>query len=164
MSSDDMRRAATYGIYRALFAARSAYPAKTLRSVLTELLYAEPLAWRVVGVTRAALAAYRDAGFRPITGIERAHLTDRHRTIAALLDGPEPLPQEALFRLWDDADRVVIALRAENRSGVLSDWLPIRPDTGFFPRRGIGFAFRIGVEGALMRDLAAQQDRGAPAS
>lgn len=159
-----MRRAATYGIYRALFAAQSAYPAKTLRTVLTELLYAEPSAWRAVGVTRAALAAYRAAGFRPTVGIERAHLIDRHRTIAALLDRPEPLTQEALLRLWHEADAVVIALRAENRWGVLGEWLPIPADKGFFPRRGIGFAFRVRIEGALLRDLAARQGAGGLAS
>ena len=122
---------------------------------MSELMYAELYAWRAVGITRAALDAYYQAGKKKLQGIERAHLTDRFKMVQHILDRDEPLSQERLFSYWRDTDRVVIALKSENRSNVLGDWLPFdNEEAQFFPRLGIGFDYRDDVEGHLLRTLA----------
>lgn len=149
------RNAATHKIYLQLHAARHAYPAKTLRTVLSELLYAEPVAWRAVGITRAALDAYHQAGKNKIQGIERAHRTDRSKMIEHILDRDEPMTQNDLFDYWRETDQVVIALKGENRSNTLGQWIPFENvDARYFPRLGIGFHYRYAIEGDLVRNLA----------
>lgn len=117
--SEAVRDAVTYDIYLRLHAAQDLYPAKTLRTVLSELFYADPFAWRAVGITRAALDAYRNAGKDRIKGIERAHLTDRHRMVAHILKRDAPMSKDELFSYWRTEDRVVISLKSENRSNQL---------------------------------------------
>lgn len=151
------RKSATYMIYLKLHATRHAFPAKTLRTVMSELMYAEPFAWRAVGITRAALDAYHQAGKNRLQGIERAHLTDRFKMIQHILDRDEPLSQDGLFSFWRETDRVVIALKRENRSNSLGEWVPFEnAEARYFPRLGIGFHFRHDVEGNLVRKLAEQ--------
>lgn len=153
-SSED-REASTYRIYLELHAARHVYPAKTLRTVISELMYAEPFAWRVVGITQAALAAYRDAGKNKVQGMERAHLTDRFKMIRHVLERNEPMSSEELFQYWRETDRVVIALKAENRGNALGQWVPFEnPEARYFARLGIGFQYRHAIEGDLLRSLA----------
>lgn len=155
--SATVRRDATYSIYLNLHANRHAFPAKTLRSVITELMYAEPCAWRSVGITRAALDAYTKAGKNRLQGIERAHLTDRFKMIRHILDRDEPLSHDDLFSYWRETDQVVIALKGENRSDSLGEWIPFdNAEARYFPRLGIGFNFRHDIEGDLMRTLAKQ--------
>lgn len=152
------RNSATYAIYLKLHATRHAYPAKTLRTVITELMYADPFAWRAVGITRAALNAYRQAGKNRLQGIERAHLTDRFKMIQHILDRDEPLSQEDLFSYWRKTDQVVIALKSENRKNSLGNWIPFdNADARYFPRLGIGFHFRQDVEGDLLRKLSGDE-------
>ncbi|WP_299822907.1 hypothetical protein [uncultured Jannaschia sp.] len=140
-----------------LHATRHAFPAKTLRTVISELMYAEPFAWRAVGITKAALDAYRQAGKNRLQGIERAHLTDRFKMIQHILDRNEPLSQDDLFSYWRKTDQVVISLRRENRSNSLGEWIPFdNNEAQYFPRLGIGFHFRHDVEGDLVRKLAEQ--------
>ena len=151
------RKSATYAIYVKLHTTRHAFPAKTLRTVISELMYAEPFAWRAVGITRAALDAYHNAGKNRLQGIERAHLTDRSKMIHYILDRDEPLSQYDLFSYWHETDQVVIALRSENRSNSLGEWVPFEnAEARYFPRLGIGFEFRHNVEGDLVRKLAGQ--------
>ena len=151
------RNAATYRIFLQLHAARHAYPAKTLRTVISELMYAEPFAWRAVGITRAALDAYHQAGKNRIQGIERAHLTDRFKMIVHVLDRDEPMTQDDLFNYWRETDQVVIALKAENRSNTLGDWVAFENlGARYFPRLGIGFHYRQAIEGDLIRSLTEQ--------
>lgn len=151
------RQNATHAMYLLLHAGQATYPAKTIRSVITELMYAEPFAWRAVGITRAALNMYQHAGRGRIQGIERAHLTDRSKMVNYVLDREVPLSRHALFSYWQETDRVVIALKAENRSNKLGDWLPFaNPEAQYFPRLGIGFDFRRAVEGDLIRQLIEQ--------
>ncbi len=156
-SSDgsDTRRKAAYQIYLTLHAARASFHNKTLRTVLTEIMYAEPIAWRVVGITRAALAAYAASGHRPMKGVERAHLIDRALMVAYVFERDLPLSEIELFGYWRDNDRVVIALRQENRASSLGDWIPFdNPEAEYFPRLGIGFHYRPAVEGDFTRRLA----------
>ncbi len=122
---------------------------------MTEMMYAEPFAWRAVGITTAALAAYAEAGHRPIKGVERAHLIDRAQMIAHIFDRDEPLGEGELFDYWRENDRVVIALRQENRASTLGSWIPFEnPEAQYFTRLGIGFLYRPAVEGALTLRLA----------
>jgi len=149
------RRCATYRIYNELHASRAAFPKKTLRAVFTEMMYADPSAWRAVGITRAALEAYRAAGKNKIQGIERAHLTDRWRMIEHVFEREAPLTKDELFAYWEETDRVVIALRGENRQNVLGEWIPFDNEDGrLFPRLGIGFNYRHAIEGDFVRRLA----------
>lgn len=145
----------TYDIYLRLHATQHLYPAKTLRTVLSELFYADPFAWRAVGITRAALDAYREAGKDRIKGIERAHLTDRHRMVAHILKRDTPMSQDELFSYWRTEDRVVIALKSENRSNQLGDWIPFNNDrASYFTRLGIGFRYHHDTEGEMLQLLA----------
>lgn len=151
------RRQAVYQIYLTLHAARAAFHNKTLRTVLTEMMYVEPIAWRAVGITRAALTAYAALGHRPMKGVERAHLIDRSQMVAYVFERELPLSEIELFGYWRDNDRVVIALRQENRASSLGDWIAFdNPEAEYFPRLGIGFHFRPAVEGALTLRLASQ--------
>lgn len=148
------RQNATYVMYRTLHASRHLFHIKTLRSVMTEMMYAEPEAWRAVGITRAALDAFDASGHRPIKGLERAHITDRFKMIANVFDCDEPLTFNELFNYWSETDRVVISLRSENRSNQLGDWIPFEnANAKFFQRKGIGFTYRAAVEGLLTRQL-----------
>ncbi len=156
-NSTESRRAATHAIYLTLHRARGFYHPKTLRTVMCEMMYAEPQAWRAVGITRAALAAYADAGHRPIKGLERAHLTDRSKMVSHVFDREEPLSCDELFSYWIETDQVVIAMRAENRAAQLGGWISFEnPDASLFTRAGIGFVYRGAIEGALTRRLAVQ--------
>lgn len=145
----------TYDIYLRLHATQHLYPAKTLRTVLSELFYADPFAWRAVGITQAALDAYRAAGKGRIKGIERAHLTDRHSMVAHILKRDIPMSQNELFSYWRTEDRVVISLKKENRSNQLGDWIPFDNDhASYFARLGIGFRYQHDIEGNMLRKLA----------
>lgn len=150
------RSQATYQVYLTLHAARRAFQNKTLRTVFTEMMYAEPFAWRVVGITTAALAAYAEAGHRPIKGVERAHLIDRAKMVAHVFERDEPLTESELFAYWRDNDRVIVALRQENRTSDLGNWTPFEnADAEYFTRLGIGFQYRPAVEGVLTKRLYA---------
>lgn len=153
----DDRNSATYAIYLKLHSARDAYPSKTLRTVITELMYAEPFAWRAVGITRSAINAYIKAGKNRVPGIERAHLTDRFKMIQHILDRDKPMAQQELFAYWRNTDQVVIALKSENRGNLLGEWIPFEnEDARYFTRLGIGFHYRHAIEGELIRRLAEQ--------
>ncbi|KHL24274.1 hypothetical protein PK98_15015 [Croceibacterium mercuriale] len=119
------------------------------------MMYADPSAWRAVGITRAALEAYRAAGKNKLQGIERAHLTDRSRMVEHVFKRETPLTKDELFAYWEETDRVVISLRTENRQNVLGDWIPFDNEDGrLFPRLGIGFRYRHAIEGEIVRRLA----------
>jgi hypothetical protein len=149
------RRAATYEIYLKLHSSRTFYHEKTVRAVMCELMYGEPEAWRVVGITSDALEVYKAAGHRRVSGIERAHLTDRNKMIRYIFERDQPLTYEALFDYWLNTDRSVIALKRQNRSDSLGTWIPFENnDAKFFPRLGIGFEYRPRIEGELTRQLA----------
>lgn len=152
--NDTRRDDATYAIYLSLHATQAAYPRKTLRVVLSELMYADPSAWRAVGITRAALAAYYRAGKKRLTGIQRAHLTDRKDMVEHILNREYPLSQHDLFSYWRNTDRSVIALTGENLSNALGEWIPFdNIDAKYFPPAPIGFKYRPAIEGDLVRVL-----------
>lgn len=147
----------TYAVYLTLHAARTQYPSKTLRVVISELMYADPFAWRAVGITRAALDAYIQAGKKRIKGIQRAHLTDRKKMVDYVLDRDEPLSQQDLFSYWRETDRSVISLTGKNLKNSLGDWIPFdNKGAKYFPPADIGFKFRDAIEGRLVRQLAEQ--------
>lgn len=146
-----------YAVYLTLHAARTLFPQKTLRVAISELMYADPFAWRAVGITRAALDAYLQAGKKRIKGIQRAHLTDRKEMVDHVLDRDEPLSQEALFSYWRETDRSVISLTSENLKNSLGNWIPFdNREAKYFPSAAIGFKFRDVFEGNLLRQLAEQ--------
>lgn len=156
-SAIDARNEATYAIYLNLHFNRTAYPSKTLRVVISELMYADPSAWRAVGITRAALECYVRAGRRRIRGVQRAHLTSRAGMVEHVLERHEPLSQADLFSYWRLADCTIIALTSENLTNSFGDWIPIdNPNALYFPPAAIGFRFRNAVEGELVKRLAAQ--------
>ena len=153
----DDRNNATYAIYRQLHSARDAYPMKTIRTVISELMYAEPCAWRAVGITRSALDAYCRSGKNRLQGIERAHLTDRAKMIHHILNRDDPMTQQELFSYWRNTDQVVIALKSENRGNSFGEWIPFENDDArYFTRLGIGFHYRQAIEGELIKRLAEQ--------
>ena len=93
-NSAAQRAETTYQVYLCLHGARDAYPEKTLRVVISELMYSEIYAWRAVGITRAALDIYHRAGRNRVKGIERAHLTDRAVMVRHILYREAPLPKD----------------------------------------------------------------------
>ncbi len=155
----------TYQVYLRLHAARDAFPEKTLRVVMSELMYSEAYAWRAVGITRAALEIYHRAGRKRVQGIERAHLTDRAVMVRHILDREVPLSRGELFTYWRETDRVVIAERRENRSSNLGDWISFdNDDARLFPPLNIGFSYRDRIEGELVRALMEREARLASVS
>jgi hypothetical protein len=86
--------------------------------ILTAIMSAKPFAWRVVGVTPAALKKLSELDFRYQSkcGLTRAHLRPRIETVRELLGRAEPLPQIEFIEFWFTHDRTVLCAAGENRA------------------------------------------------
>lgn len=135
---DTDRFAATiHSIYLKIFEGRSFIPRKTIRSVMSELMYADEAAWRVIGVTRAALDRLHRGEKR---GFQRAHIVSRAEMVDAIIERPSPMTRSELFEYWQSKDLTVLALRSENRREIAEGWIAFENDDArYFRRRGIGF-------------------------
>jgi hypothetical protein len=147
-----VREEAIYRIDLELFSNKIYFNRKTIRSVITELLYSDPSAWKVTGITYAALSEYASANFRYVPGVQRAHLTDRKETVDFIFSGETPLQFEDLFSYWRQNDRCVLSTKHENMAGKLENVVRFSDDeSNYFLRKGIGFEYSKDREGLFLR-------------
>jgi len=158
---DKLLRQSLYNMYVAMFREFRAYPAlhrpHDATRMLTALMGARPWSWLVVGITPAALAAYKDAGFKRTkeNHIQRGHKQDRAATARALfIDRAEPMEQEAFFEYFLPNDITVLMTRDENKAADFPEFIPIDPRLGLF-QCGTLVGFRFGKpEQAHLREMA----------
>jgi hypothetical protein len=82
---------------------------------------AKPFAWRVVGVTEAALKKFHELKYQYQGGhgLTRAHLRPRIETVRELLGRSEPMSQSEFIEYWFEHDRTVLCAKGENRTIIL---------------------------------------------
>ena len=135
--------------------AEQAIPRPHRKAAMGEVLYSHPDAWRVVGITDAALQLIADKDFQTIhaIGIVRAHFLKRATVYGKLLENP--LGFDEFMDAFLEFDRCLLATKQENATdnGLPETWHKIDPDKGMFQRRGYAATFRPEVEGAFLRDL-----------
>jgi len=87
------------------------------KRLLTSIMSAKPFAWRVVGVTQAALKKFHelDYRYRSKQGLTRAHLRPRIETVRELLDRSEPMSQDEFIEYWLTHDRTILCAQGENK-------------------------------------------------
>jgi hypothetical protein len=91
--------------------------APNVSGVIAKLLEPVRSAWRVVGITEAALAAFIDANFaKPEIKITRAHLIDRKDTADLLLETNDLTFEQFTEGVIGERDHCVLALSSENKS------------------------------------------------
>lgn len=116
--------------------------------------------WRVVGITEGALQKFIDQKFtyRTGSGIQRAHVFDRHETYGSLIDNP--VDEEYFWRFIADRDRTILAIKGEYNKVSLDNMIRL-PDPGLLPEKGeivlfeakaIGYKFGA-VEAKALRQL-----------
>jgi hypothetical protein len=86
--------------------------------ILTSIMSAKPFAWRVVGVTEAALKKFHELNYRYQSrhGLTRAHLRPRIETVRELLARSEPMSQSEFIEYWFAHDRTVLCAVGENKT------------------------------------------------
>lgn len=120
MYTDEALREALHSLYVALHAAHKKTPADfhngRLTTILTGIKGVENLGWRVVGITREALAVFAEHDFnRPSRMLCRGHIKDRAATTRRLFEGDVPLPLTEFFDVFLEADQTVIMTTAQNK-------------------------------------------------
>ena len=143
-----------YNTYLA-FQQADAIPLPHRKSAMGELLYAYPEAWRVVGITDAALQLVADTDFQTISsiGIVRAHVQKRADVYGKMLE--QPLGFDEFMKAFLESDQCLLATKQENKTdnGLPATWHKIEPAMGMFQRRGYSAKFRPEVEGVFLCDL-----------
>jgi hypothetical protein len=91
--------------------------ASNVSGVMAKLLEPVRQAWRVVGITEAAFAAFKKAKFsKPKIKLTRAHLVDRKATIEHLLKNENLTQNQFRNGVLGKKDHCILALSYENRS------------------------------------------------
>ena len=156
-----------YGLYTALHAARAHDPetftAGFSNTVLGAILGGRRMhGWRVVGITKAALQAYKDQDFsrqaEKANGMTRGHLHRRIDTTSMVLDGEAPMSVEELAQVLWDRDMTIICVRGENKkleTGEIEAISFENEDCRLFTGKQVGWQFGE-AEKALLRKLAEQ--------
>lgn len=132
--------------------------------LFSALMAGEAWAWRVVGISMAALEALARNDFRYVKGtVCRAHVVDRISTAGAIFEtkSKTPISQEAFFSLYFKNDETIITTKTENKTGSrVPSFIPIDVKLGLFPSKAI--AWRHGrAEREYLRSLHAQLKKGA---
>ncbi len=111
--------------------------------MLTALMSADAGAWRVVGVTQAALDKFAEHEFRRVSGmgVNRSHIIDRHQTYVEMRE--RDMGVEEWWAFLQERDKCVLATSSENLRGVFSQIIDIDPALGLFLNRG--YAWRHGT-------------------
>ena len=120
----------------------------------------ESWAWRVVGISKAALEALAKNDFRYVKGtVCRAHIVDRIDTAGTIFKTKtnSPIPREEFFSLYFENDQTVITTKSENKAGSrVASYIPIDAERGLFPAKAI--AWKHGrAERDYLRSLYAEQ-------
>lgn len=120
--------------------------------------------WRVVGITRNALQTFAESDFKPVSrsGIQRAHIIDRHTTFGLLIRSE--FDQSSFWTTIADGDKTILATKGEYNKLATASKIAL-PDQGLFPARDehIYFAARkvgfrcVDADRRLLRKLYNEQ-------
>ena len=162
---DEIR--ARHGLYTALHAARmhdpDTFTAGYSNTILGAILGGRRMhGWRVVGITKAALQAYKDHDFsrqaEKANGMTRGHMHRRIDTTAMVLDRATPMSVEELAQVLWDRDMTVICARGENKkleTGEIEAISFENEDSRLFTGKQVGWQYGE-TEKTFLRELAAQ--------
>lgn len=154
-------------LYTALYRARASDPTTFTNGFSNQIFGAtlggaRSYGWRVVGITEAALQAYKDPNFtikaQAATRMERGHLYRRIDTTVMALATPAPMTVEQLVRLFWERDMTVIGVRGENKMVETGQIMLINipnDDCKLFTGKTVSWQFGP-AEKACLRELAAQ--------
>lgn len=110
--------------------------------MLGELFAVNPNAWRVIGITEAAVKVFANHNFKRVSrmGINRSHLVDRIKTYTTMLEGPL-MECDEWWNFYVDTDKTILSTSTENMSkGELSRVYSVDSQLGLFQSQG--FAWR----------------------
>jgi hypothetical protein len=148
---------ALHSVYVALHLAQKARPKLFTyghcATIVTALMSNSPWAWRVVGITPAALQRYKEQGFKVKSsqGIKRAHLRPRISTTEDLLASKNPLPPTTFIKTLLRHDRTVLCIKGENRDPV-PKYIPFaNQNASLFSSKKIAFRHKEKEEALLRR-------------
>lgn len=156
-----------HGLYTALYAARmhdpDTFTVGYSNTILGAILGGRRMhGWRVVGITKAALQAYKDHDFsrkaQNANGMTRAHLQRRIDTTAMVLDRSAPLSVEELAQVLWDRDMTVICVRGENKkleTGEIEAISFENEDSRLFTGKQVSWQYSE-TEKAFLKELAVQ--------
>jgi isocitrate dehydrogenase kinase/phosphatase len=88
--------------------------------------------WRVVGITSKALDAFAASDFKPISrsGIQRAHIVDRHQTFRQIIE--REFVQNEFWAHISENDKTILSVKGEYNNLASINWISL-PDQGLFP-------------------------------
>lgn len=160
---------AIHSIYAAIHKAHknnpTLLPASICATVLTAVMSSSSWAWRVIGITPAALRHYKAQGFkhRSKQGISRAHLRPRVDTVRELLAPEHPLSAERFIDVLLRHDGTVLCTHGENKVTV-AEYIPFENDGALlFPSKQIGWRHGPDEE-ALLASLRTARSTAASAA
>jgi hypothetical protein len=140
------KRNALHGMYVIAFESQASFSLAELTRLMTATIIGqERWAWRVVGITLAALKQFKEQRFRyqSGSGITRAHRTSRTDMTRYVFEREAPLTVAELFNYWRETDQTVVCARGENVDPFRSEFIPINnPDGSLFTAQAI--SFRLG--------------------
>lgn len=116
----DSIKSSLYAQYVTAHAHRKSFEKNYLIGLMTNIMSRNSMSWRVVGITPAALAQFREQNgkYVPGCGITRAHITPREKLVAHVMERDVPLSESEFIRYWLENDRTVLCARGENRETV----------------------------------------------
>jgi hypothetical protein len=140
------RPEAFYALYEALRSCRNKHPDvwddSHCSRVLTSIMGVRPFSWRVVGITKNALAAFHEVDFRKKPSkpkVVRGHIQQRFIFTNELLARRAQTMAE-FIEFWLEKDLVVLTL--ENRHDV-GQYIPIENDDGnLFTCEHVSFQYK----------------------
>jgi len=91
--------------------------ASNIAGVIARCLEPVRSAWRVIGITKAALDAFENVNFdKPSVKIQRAHLKDRKTVVCELLQKRKLNFEEFKKKVIGKDDHCILGLSSENKS------------------------------------------------
>jgi hypothetical protein len=117
-------------------------PLRTKKYILKEFLEATEYPWRVIGVSKDALYALKQNGYRNSgLKLQRAHLNDRDIWYNELLNRSF-LDCNEWYKFYQDNDKTILALSSENKNIRNVQYFPIDPNLNLFKSTRISWAHK----------------------
>jgi hypothetical protein len=150
---------ALHSVYVAIHRAHKVAPAlftiSHCTTIITALMGSQAWSWRVIGITHAALQAFREHDFRHKSklGITRAHLHPRIKTAALLLAPEQPMSEADFIETLLRHDVTILCARGENRAST-PEFISFTNDEAslFASQKKVGWSHKE-KERAFLRDL-----------
>lgn len=156
------QKALAYDVFRTLRKHRTD-EAKFLNAatvVTTKLMSPTNLAWRVCGITEAALERFAAMNFKRKSGlkVQRAHLFNRADTTKQLVYMDTEPSAEEFIEFWEKRDRTVLCLSDQNRKILALKCFKFEErEAPQFPNLTVGYGYKDKEEGEFLRMLYASR-------